>query len=183
MIKLGLSMSIGVCLMLSGCGGGTDPDPAFGWQLGGCVGQEQALTEGEGQVEDCEPEKLVPEEPDYCNRILYWKYSGGLLQLVDFPVQLNCCGIRSVQYEQVGDIYTITEVDQPGDTRCRCNCDTSFSICISNLPQAATKVRLLLHVTDGQDPNPAEVWQGSLDLGTGGDQIDLGPSGSLDCIP
>jgi hypothetical protein len=146
---------------------------------------EQSLTEGEGMVDDCEPEKLVPEEPDYCNRILYWKYSGGLLQLVDFPVQLNCCGVRSVSYELVGDTYTLTELDRPEDdgSRCRCNCDTPFSVCISNLPQAPTKVRLLLHVTAGVEPNPVEVWQGSLDLSTGGDQIVLGPSGSMNCIP
>jgi len=97
-------------------------------------------------------------------------------------VALNCCGIRSVQYELVGDTYTITEVDQPGDTRCRCMCDTSYSVCISNLPQALTKFRLLLHITD-QDPNPVEVWLGELDLATGVGQIDLGPSGSLNCIP
>lgn len=168
-------------LLLLGCGGGSDTDPTFGWQLGGCVGQEQALTEGEGQVEDCQPEKLIPEEPDYCTRTLFWKYSGGLLQLVDFPVALNCCGVRTVRYELVGDTYTITEVDEPGDTRCRCMCDTSYSVCISNLPQAPTKARLLLQVTD-QDPVPVEVWQGTLDLATGGGQIDLGPSGSLDCI-
>ena len=169
-------------LLLLGCGSGSDPDPAFGWQLGGCVGMEQALTQGEGMVEDCEPEKLVPEEPDYCNRTLYWKYSGGLLQVVDFPVALNCCGVRSVRYELAGDTYTITEVDEPGDARCRCMCDTSFSVCISNIPQASTNVRLLLHVTD-KDASPVEVWQGELDLSAGGAQIDLGPSGSLDCIP
>jgi hypothetical protein len=170
-------------LLLAGCGSGSDTDPAFGWQLGGCVGQEQALTEGEGMVDDCEPEKLVPEEPDYCNRTLYWKYSGGLLQLVDFPVALNCCGIRSVRYELVGDTYTITEVDRPEDdgTRCRCMCDTSYSVCISNLPQTPTKFRLLLQVAE-QGPEPVEVWQGSLDLAAGGGQIGLGPSGSLNCI-
>jgi hypothetical protein len=171
-----------LCLLV-GCGGGSDPDPDFGWQLGGCVGQEQALTEGEGMVDDCEPEKLVPEEPDYCTRILYWKYSGGLLQLVDFPVALNCCGVRSVQYELVGDTYTITEVDRPEDdgTRCRCMCDTSYSVCISNLSQQPTKFRLLLQVAE-QGPTPVEVWQGELDLAAGGGQVDLGPSGSLDCI-
>jgi len=171
-----------LCL-LAGCGGGADPDqdPVFGWQLGGCVGQEQALTEGEGQVKDCLPENLVPEDPDYCNRILYWEYSGGRLQLVDFPVQLNCCGIRTVQYELAGDTYTITEIDQPGDTRCRCNCDTSFSVCIDNLPAVSTPVHLLLHVTDEKD-FPTEVWRGDLDLGAGSGQVDLGPSGSLNCI-
>jgi hypothetical protein len=171
-----------LCLLVS-CGGGSDPDPAFGWQLGGCVGQEQALTEGEGMVDDCEPEKLVPEEPDYCDRTLYWKYSGGLLQLVDFPVALNCCGVRSVQYELAGDTYTITESDRPEDdgTRCRCMCDTSYSICISNLPQTLTKFRLLLQVAE-QGPDPEEVWQGELDLAAGGGQVDLGPSGSLNCI-
>ena len=91
-------------LLLLGCGSGSDPDPAFGWQLGGCVGMEQALTQGEGMVEDCEPEKLVPEEPDYCNRTLYWKYSGGLLQVVDFPVALprrprtsGCCSTSPIR--------------------------------------------------------------------------------------
>lgn len=183
MTKILVSMSLCLGIVLCACGGGTDPDPDFGWQLGGCVGEQQALTEGEGMVDTCEPEKLVPEEPDYCNRTLYWKYSGGLLQLVDFPVALNCCGVRSVQYELVGDIYTITEVDRPEDdgTRCRCMCDTSYSICISNLPQALTKFRLLLYVTD-QDTAPVEVWQGELDLAAGGGQIDLGPSGSLNCI-
>ena len=55
------------------------------------------------------------------------------------------------------------------------------TVCISNLPQALTKFRLLLHVTD-QDTSPVEVWQGELDLAAGGGQIDLGPSGSLNCI-
>ena len=133
-------------------------------------------------MEDCQPEKLIPEEPDYCTRTLFWKYSGGLLQLVDFPVALNCCGVRTVRYELVGGTTTITEVDEPGDARCRCMCDTSFSVCIENLPVESTPVHLFLHVTD-QDDNPVEVWRGDLDMSSGGGQIDLGPSGSLDCIP
>jgi hypothetical protein len=60
-------------------------------------------------------------------------------------------------------------------------CDTSYSVCISNLSQQPTEFRLLLQVAE-QGPTPVEVWQGELDLAAGGGQVDLGPSGSLDCI-
>jgi hypothetical protein len=174
-------MCVFLGLVTMGCGSDSDSTPTFGWQLGGCTGMEQALVQGEGLVEDCPPEKLIPEEPDYCTRTLFWDYDGSVLQLVDFPVALNCCGIRSVRYDLAGSTYTITEIDEPGESRCRCTCDTSFSVCISNLPWEPTPVRLLLHVTD-RDENPAEVWQGQLDLRVGQGQIDLGPSGSQDCL-
>jgi hypothetical protein len=177
---------MGICLFLLAAGCGTAPEPTsqFGWQIGGCVGQESALTEQtEGFDETCEVEKLLPAEVDYCTEKIFWEYDqvNQTLQLVHGPVVLNCCGVRQVRTGVVEGFHTIVEVDEPGDYRCRCMCDTFYSVCMRDVPPATLPVRIFLHVTDAS-PTPIDVWEGELDLSEDSGEIVLGESGSYTCM-
>ena len=83
-------VSLCLGLVLPACGGsGTGTLTEFGWLVGGCAGQKQALVEQtEGYAEECDPDPLLPEEMDYCTETLFWEYDQGsqILQLVDGPV-------------------------------------------------------------------------------------------------
>jgi hypothetical protein len=179
-----------VCLclgmVLSACGGYDNGGPAeFGWMVGGCAGQDQALVEQtEGYTEECDPDPLLPEEMDYCTEKLFWEYDAQnqVLQLVDGPVSLNCCGLRYVRSEITEGDYTLIEMDEPGDGRCRCMCDSIYSVCIHGLAEGQVPIRLYRHVTDDATTEPTLIWEGQLDLTEGGGQIDLGPSDSWNCI-
>jgi len=179
-------VSLCLGLLLSACGGYDNDQPAeFGWMVGGCAGQDQALVEQTaGYTEECDPDPLLPEEMDYCTEKLFWEYDAQnqLLQLVDGPVSLNCCGLRYVRSDTAEGHYDLIEMDEPGDGRCRCMCDSIYSVCIHGLAEGLIPVRLFRHVTDDGTTEPTLIWEGELDLTQGGGQIDLGPSNSWNCI-
>jgi len=172
-------------LLLSACGGYDNDQPAeFGWMVGGCAGQDQALIEQtEGYTEECDPDPLLPEEMDYCTETLFWDYDAQnrVLQLVDGPVSLNCCGLRYVRSDTAEGYYDLIEMDEPGDGRCRCMCDSIYSVCIHNLAEGLVPVRLFRWVTDDGTTGPTLIWEGDLDPTEGAGQIDLGPSASWNC--
>jgi hypothetical protein len=177
--------SLCLCLVLSACGGSDNDTPTeFGWMVGGCAGQDQALIEQtEGYTEECDPAPLLPDEMDYCTETLFWKYDqeNQALQLVDGPVSLNCCGLRYVRSGIAEGYNTLIEMDEPGDGRCRCMCDSIYSVCIHNLAADPAPIRLFRHVTDDGTTEPTLIWEGQLDLSEGSGQIDLGPSASWNC--
>ena len=185
--SLGIIACIGLCLALLPAGCGTEPevDDNFGWLIGGCIGQAEALVEQtSGYDTTCKPEALLPEEIDYCTEKIFWEYNQAnrTLQLVHGPVALNCCGVRYVNSGVAEEFYTILEMDEPGEYRCRCMCDTFYSVCIRNVPETLLPIRIFLHVTD-ETSQPADVWEGELDLSEGSGQIVLGESGSQHCLP
>jgi len=53
--------------LVAACGGAQDAQQLpVGWQIGGCAGEEQALTTGEGLDPRCVPEALLPSDLDPC---------------------------------------------------------------------------------------------------------------------
>jgi len=172
-----------VALIISGCGAGNDTSTGFGWLVGGCAGQDQALVEQQaGFDESCKADNLLPEEPDYCTEKLFWHYDAatGTLQMVNAYVSLNCCGIRYVRGEFTEGFHTFIEMDEPDGYRCRCMCDTIYSMCLHDLAPDLTPIRLLRHVTD-ETLQPETIWEGELDLNDGSGVIELGPSSSWHC--
>ncbi|MBN2499008.1 MAG: hypothetical protein JXR96_30745 [Deltaproteobacteria bacterium] len=174
-----------LCLIALACGQGDDGDAGdiqAGWNVGGCAGEQSALT-AEGHSDACEPEALLPDVIDYCQETLFWRYEAetGALQLVDAPVSLNCCGLRSVRTSFENGVYVITEVDEPGEYRCRCMCDAIYSVCIAGVAGGRIPVRLVLDVTDDSS-GPRVVWEGEIDLDEGQGEIDLGSSSSWNCM-
>lgn len=169
--------------LLAACGG--DPGAQqlpIGWQVGGCAGEERALTTGDGLDPQCAPEALVPDDSDPCREMLLWRYdrTAQRLQLVDTPVSLNCCGLRSVQATFATGVLTVTERDEPDGPRCRCMCDATYAVCLDAAFEGPIEVRLLRHVTDS-DEGIETVWEGQIDPAEGEGQIDLGPSLSWAC--
>jgi hypothetical protein len=185
MIRYVAIISLCLGLVLPACGGSENGAPAeFGWMVGGCAGQDQALVEQtEGYTEECDPAPLLPDEMDYCTETLFWEYDAEsqILQLVDGPVSLNCCGLRYVRSGIAEGFYTLIEMDEPGDGRCRCMCDSIYSVCIHGLAEGLIPIRLFRHVTDDGTTEPTLIWEGELDLSEGGGHIDLGPSRSWNC--
>ena len=182
----GIIVGLGLCLafLLAGCGTEPEVDDNFGWLIGGCAGQAQALAEQTTSYDTtCKPETLLPEEIDYCTEKIFWEYNKAsqTLQLVHGPVALNCCGVRYVISKVAEGFNTIIEMDEPGDYRCRCMCDTFYSVCLHDVPEAPLPLRIFLHVTD-ESSLPVDVWEGELDLSQGKGQIALGDSGSLNCL-
>jgi hypothetical protein len=180
---------VGLCLglVLPACGGSeTNTSTEFGWMVGGCVGEAQVLVEQtEGYTQECDPEPLLPEEMDYCIEKLFWKYDreSRILQLVNGPVSLNCCGLRYMRTGIAEGYYTQIEMDKPPLTgRCRCMCDAIYSVCIHGVVEDPAPIRLFRHVTDDGTTEPTQIWEGELVLSAGTGQIDLGPSESWNCI-
>ena len=169
--------------LAAGCGGAQDTQQLpVGWQIGGCAGEEQALTTGDGLDPQCAPEALLTGDLDPCRETLVWSYDqeARRLQLVDTPVSLNCCGLRSVQATFEAGVLTITERDEPDGARCRCMCDATYSVCLDAALEGPIEIRLVLHVTDSGE-GPVTVWEGQLDPADGEGQIDLGESHSWAC--
>ena len=174
-----------LALTILGCGSGSEWElPSTKWEVGGCASNSGPLSQDDGVIENCSPETLLPEEKDYCIERLFWQYDreGQILQLVDFPVHLNCCGIRSVRIGFLREHYAITEVDEPDENgnRCKCMCDSIFSACIAGVPEEPAQIRLYRHITDEQQ-EPVLFWEGTLDLLEGRGQIELGPSHRWAC--
>lgn len=105
---------------------------------------------------------------DYCAaERLHWSYdrSTETLSLADTRVPLNCCGDRGVSLEKSGEVYVMTETDNPkdGSGRCNCLCVFDFATKGGGVPAGVIRIRIQRRVSDSSNGSE-KVYEGELDL-------------------
>lgn len=145
----------------------------------GCTnddGPSGALTQ-QAAISDCggffNPQQKTPmgDPATYCDaEMLYWAYDGSTqtLSVANNRINLNCCGLHSMEASLVDGVYVLTETDAPefGDARCSCMCVFDYTIDVQGIPLGTIPLRIERNVTDSQE-GVQVVWQGTLDLATG----------------
>ncbi|MFH1810996.1 MAG: hypothetical protein ABIJ09_19805 [Pseudomonadota bacterium] len=120
---------------------------------------------------------LTAEDAQYCEaEILHWRHdaSSKTLILTDSRVPLNCCGEHSMTVHQDGEVYVVTERDEPeqigplpmSTARCDCMCVFDFKVEVQGVSGGVISVRLEREVTDAEG-GISSVWQGEIDLAPG----------------
>jgi hypothetical protein len=159
----------------------------LGLAAGGCAMQDQPgdLVEHTTAVSQCggfqeaplqtfEDRNFKDKDYDaYCAReMLYWKYNSAteVLSLANTRVLLNCCGDHHVTVEKNGDIYTVTEIDDPpgGHSGYRCGCLCVFDY-LTEIPNVAPKdihLHLALEVNNDGESAVGLQYDGVLPLST-----------------
>jgi hypothetical protein len=123
---------------------------------------------------------------EYCGaERLLWTYdpSSGALEITHTRVELNCCGVHSIDFSFADGVYLIAERDEPEVDRCTCVCVFDFGLTVQGMPQEIIAVELERTVTDAPDAS-GPVWSGELDLTQGNGEIivDGTPMG-YPCLP
>jgi hypothetical protein len=111
---------------------------------------------------------------DYCAaETLDWGYDGATqtLELTDSRALLNCCGERTVEMTLVDGVYVVTQTDSAEEAgRCDCMCVFDLRLTVEGLESGVLPVRVERLETDVAS-TPSVVWEGELDLGTGGGSV------------
>lgn len=123
-----------------------------------------------------------PEEEsrNYCDaEMLHISFDADSKKIVlsNERVLLNCCGIHSVEVEQVDGVFVIHEKDRDESIgRCDCLCVFDFRAEIESDSFSASSevpVKIVREVTDNGKTESSVVWEGNIDLSKGDESIEI----------
>ena len=153
---------------------------ALGAGIAGCQESSQPATgfDEEVQLSDCGGFVALLRSPlgdraTYCDaEVLNWAYDAdaGRLNLANNRVLLNCCGDHDLTLTYEGGTFLVTEIDAPGDGRCRCTCVFDYTVSFTGTAAWEVPLRVVRDVID-DDAGPIAVWEGTLDLTQGSGRI------------
>lgn len=129
----------------------------------------------------------VPADESECGTdVLQWSVDPetGVISFVNAGVELNCCGIHSITVTREGDVFVITEIDEPEsvDGRCFCTCLFDFAVDMPGVDTTSISVRIDRVISDQATP-VTTAWEGEIDLTPGEGEVVIEENVGLCPVP